>query len=134
MLDLRRDAELSRIDHRVEFQEGQLLWCPPDTRVPAGIPFDRHACDSGACATGIFISLTPADRRRLEAIIKDGKSAQKHAWRAAIVLLSADGVCTNAIMRQTGKAKTLRLALAGAVYAGGCRRYPGSQAAFRSRG
>jgi hypothetical protein len=28
---------------------------------------------------------------------------QKHVWRARIVLITADGVGTNAIMRQTGK-------------------------------
>jgi transposase len=53
--------------------------------------------------TGISITLTPADRRRLEAITKDRNAAPKHAWRAAIVLLSADGVGTNEVMRQTGK-------------------------------
>src|SRR5665213_588555 len=56
--------------------------------------------------TGIFIALTPADHRRLEAITKDGNTAQKHAWRAAIVLLSADGIGTVEIMRRTGKSKT----------------------------
>jgi hypothetical protein len=30
----------------------------------------------------------------------------KHVWRAEIVLLSADGVGTNEIMRRTGKSKT----------------------------
>jgi len=31
---------------------------------------------------------------------------QKHVWRAQIVVLSADSVGTNQIMRETGKAKT----------------------------
>ena len=56
--------------------------------------------------TGISLTVTPADRVRLEAVIKDRNAPQKHAWRAAIVLLSADGVGTNAIMRRTGKSKT----------------------------
>ncbi|MEO8758706.1 MAG: helix-turn-helix domain-containing protein, partial [Devosia sp.] len=56
--------------------------------------------------TGISITITPTDRRRLQAITTDRNAAQKHAWRAAIVLLSADGVGTNEIMRQTGKSKT----------------------------
>src|ERR1039458_2507384 len=30
----------------------------------------------------------------------------KHVWRAEIVLLSADGIGTNEIMRRTGKSKT----------------------------
>jgi hypothetical protein len=56
--------------------------------------------------TGISIKLTRPDRRRLEAITKDRNSSRKHAWRAAIVLLSADDVGTNEIMRRTGTSKT----------------------------
>ena len=56
--------------------------------------------------TGITITVTAADRVRLEAVVKDRNAPQKHAWRAAIVLLSAAGVGTNAIMRRTGKSKT----------------------------
>src|SRR4029079_17408940 len=56
--------------------------------------------------TGIFITLKPADRRRLAALARDGNAPHKHVWRAEIVLLSADGVGTNEIMRQTGKSKT----------------------------
>ena len=33
-------------------------------------------------------------------------ASQKHAWRAAVNLSSADGVGTNEIMRRTGKSKT----------------------------
>jgi hypothetical protein len=36
-------------------------------------------------------------------VIGSGNSPQKHVWRARIVLLSADGVGTMAIQRQTGK-------------------------------
>jgi hypothetical protein len=32
-----------------------------------------------------------------------GTVDKKHVWRARIVLVTADGVGTNAIMRQTGK-------------------------------
>jgi len=39
-------------------------------------------------------------------VVKDRNAAQKHVWRAKIILLSADGVGTAAIMRQTGKSKT----------------------------
>ena len=56
--------------------------------------------------TGISLTVTPADRARLEAVVKDRNAPQKHAWRAAIVLLSAAGIGTNAIMRRTGKLKT----------------------------
>jgi transposase len=56
--------------------------------------------------TGISITLSPADQLRLEAIVGNRNTAQKHVWRAAIVLLSADGVGTSEIMRRTGTSKT----------------------------
>ena len=56
--------------------------------------------------TGVSITLKPAGRRRLEALARDRNTAHKHDWRAEIVLLSADGVGTNEIMRRTGKSKT----------------------------
>jgi transposase len=56
--------------------------------------------------TGISIDLLPADRKRLQAVVRDRNAAQKHVWRAEIVLLSADGVGTNEIMRRTGTSKT----------------------------
>jgi len=59
-----------------------------------------------AMRTGITIEVSPEDRRRLEAIVRDRNAPQKHVWRARIVLLSAAGVGTNAIMRETGKSKT----------------------------
>ncbi len=55
---------------------------------------------------GINIDLSSADRLRLEALVRDRNTAQKHVWRARIVLLSASGIGTNAIMRETGKSKT----------------------------
>ena len=55
---------------------------------------------------GITISLSPAERRRLEALVRDRNTVQKHVWRAEIVLLSAEGIGTNEIMRRTGKSKT----------------------------
>jgi transposase len=56
--------------------------------------------------SGISISLSPSDRDRLDQIMKDRNAAQKHAWRAEIVLLTSDGVGTNEIMRRTGTSKT----------------------------
>src|SRR6187397_3423660 len=56
--------------------------------------------------TGISIILKPADRRRLKALARDRNAPHKYVWRAEIVLLSADAVGTNEIMRQTGKSKT----------------------------
>src|ERR1700689_3020636 len=56
--------------------------------------------------TGITIDLNSADRTRLEAIAADRNSPQKHVWRSRIVLLTANGVGTTGIMRETGVAKT----------------------------
>jgi hypothetical protein len=56
--------------------------------------------------TGITVDVKAADRARLEAIVADRNSPQKHVWRARIVLLTADGLGTNEIMRQTAKSKT----------------------------
>ena len=56
--------------------------------------------------TGISITLKAADRRRLKVLARDRNTPHKHVWRAEIVLLSADGVGTNEIMRRTGKSKT----------------------------
>ncbi len=41
----------------------------------------------------------------LEAIVGSRNSRQKYVWRARIVLLSAAGIGTMAIQRQTGKSK-----------------------------
>jgi predicted DNA-binding WGR domain protein len=57
--------------------------------------------------TGIFFSVKPADMERLRALMKDSNAPQKHVWRAQIVLLSAEGLGTNAIMRTAGKSKTM---------------------------
>jgi len=54
---------------------------------------------------GIVVNVTAGDRKRLAAIVANRNSPQKHVWRARIVLLSADGVGTMAIRRQTGKGK-----------------------------
>ena len=55
--------------------------------------------------TGIEIEVTGPDIRRLEAIVAARGSAQKHVWRARIILLTAQGLGTQAIMVATGKSK-----------------------------
>src|SRR5918994_59392 len=54
---------------------------------------------------GIRVEVSAADRARLEAVVADRNSPQKHAWRAKIILAAADGCGTAAIMRRTGKSK-----------------------------
>jgi transposase len=56
--------------------------------------------------TGISFTVSSADRKRLERIIADPKSPQKHVWRSRIIVASDDGLGTNAIMAVTGKSKT----------------------------
>jgi hypothetical protein len=55
---------------------------------------------------GKSVFVSSADIRRLKALVPDRNTPQKHVWRAEIVLLTADGVGTNAIMRRTRKSKT----------------------------
>jgi transposase len=50
-----------------------------------------------------YVSL--ANRVKLDAIIADRNSLSKAVWRAQIVLATADGLGTNAIMKRTGKSK-----------------------------
>jgi transposase len=54
---------------------------------------------------GIVVNVTGADRRRLEAIISDRSAPQKHVWRAAIILATAESCGTAEIMRRSGKSK-----------------------------
>src|ERR687884_1227934 len=54
---------------------------------------------------GISVEVSAADRARLEAVVADRNSAQKHVWRARIVLATADGLGAGEILRRTGKSK-----------------------------
>ena len=56
--------------------------------------------------TGISFTVSSPDRQRLEAIIRDPQTSQKHVWRAHIILRTANGLGTSAIMATTGKSKT----------------------------
>jgi hypothetical protein len=55
---------------------------------------------------GISIDVTPTDRGRLQSIAGDRNNPQKQCG-GRIVLLSADGLGTMAIMRAVGKGKTV---------------------------
>lgn len=50
----------------------------------------------------ITIHVSQTDRRRLEAIVADRNSPQKHVWRAKVALAAADGHGTSAIGRYAG--------------------------------
>src|SRR5262249_26853392 len=49
--------------------------------------------------------LAPHDRSRLKRLVADRNTPVKVVWRARIVLATAEGLGTNAIMRRTGKSK-----------------------------
>jgi len=55
--------------------------------------------------TGVTVQLSPEDRVRLNKRVANRNTPKKHAWRAEIVLLTADGVGTMEIMRRTGQSK-----------------------------
>ena len=54
---------------------------------------------------GISIEVSATDRARLEAVVANRNSPQKHVWRATIILATAEGLGTNAIMRRAGVSK-----------------------------
>jgi transposase len=54
---------------------------------------------------GIEITVTREDRRRLEAIVSDRNTPQKHAARARVVLATADGCGTMEVMARSGLSK-----------------------------
>jgi transposase len=56
---------------------------------------------------GNVVRVSGADRARLEAVVANRNSPQKHAWRCRIVLLTADGLGTAVIMLRTGKSKSV---------------------------
>jgi len=53
----------------------------------------------------VELRLGPGDRERLEAVVTDRKSSQKHVWRARIILATAEGFGTAEIMRRAGVSK-----------------------------
>jgi transposase len=53
----------------------------------------------------VVVEVSAADRARLEAIVADWNSLQKHVWRARIILMTGAGLGTVEIIRRTGKSK-----------------------------
>src|SRR5260370_214928 len=54
---------------------------------------------------GIIVTVNAADRARLDAVVADRNSPQKHVWRCRTGLLTPDGLGTATIMRRTGRSK-----------------------------
>ena len=57
---------------------------------------------------GITVAVTAKDRAKLEAVVANRNSPQKHVWRARIILLTADGCGTAEIMRVSAPVKIRR--------------------------
>ena len=55
----------------------------------------------------IVVSVTPQDRTRLEVIVADRNTRQKHAARARVIVATADGCGTTEVMRHSGLPKPL---------------------------
>lgn len=62
-------------------------------------------CYARGMREGIAVEVSAVDRARLEAVVAGRNTRQKHAWRAKIVLATADGGGTAEIMRRTGKSR-----------------------------
>src|SRR5258707_388822 len=70
------------------------------------IPISLQISQSAAMRrTDMCLFVSAANRRALDAIVADRNSSSKAVWRARIVLATADGLGTNAIMQRTGKSK-----------------------------
>jgi hypothetical protein len=68
---------------------------------PIGLQISRTA----AMRANIALHVTPADRKRLEDQVADRNTPAKVVWRAEIMLATADGLETMAILRRSGKSK-----------------------------
>jgi hypothetical protein len=62
-------------------------------------------CHSWGMRNGVEVRLRPGDRERLEAVLVDRNSPQKHVWRARIILATAEGCGTTEVMRRAGVSK-----------------------------
>jgi hypothetical protein len=56
--------------------------------------------------TGISITISASDRRRLESLVGIETPPQKHVWRTQIILFSADAIGASDIMRRMDKSRT----------------------------
>ena len=69
------------------------------------IPYLVPGCYGPGMRNGISFEVSGADRERLAAVVAGRGSRQKHVWRAAIILATAEGCGTAEIMRRVGVSK-----------------------------
>ena len=114
MIANRKAGKVEFVGEDLDTQPGSPRRCHPPVyavAAPSGSALTndfqraRGYARSGRMRKGIEVRLGPGDRERLVSHRRVGNSPQKHVWRARIVLLSAEGVGTMAIQRQTGKGK-----------------------------
>ena len=70
---------------------------PARQMIPMRLQISQHA---RMRRDDICLYVSPGNRTRLNAIIKDRNSSRKAVWRAEIVLATSDGLGTNEIMRR----------------------------------
>lgn len=68
--------------------------------------------------TGVSFTVSPTARHRLEAVIADRNSAQKHVWRYRIILGTADRAREERDHAHGGHGQDSGVALAGALHDG----------------
>jgi Homeodomain-like domain-containing protein len=69
------------------------------------VPIGRILCDRVGMRSDVTARLGPGDRERLEAVLADRNSPQKHVWRARIILATAEGCVTTEVIRRAGVSK-----------------------------
>ena len=62
-------------------------------------------CHGPGMRNDVEVRLGREDRKRLEAVLADRNSPQKHVWRARIILATAEGCGTTEVMRRAGVSK-----------------------------
>src|SRR5216684_2827784 len=70
-----------------------------------GIPRGVHRVRAWGMRKDVVVDVNAADRARLEAIVADRNSPQKHVWRARIILLTTAGLGTVEIAGSAGKSE-----------------------------
>src|SRR5260370_41974806 len=62
-------------------------------------------CELGPMRTGVEVRVSPEDRARLDEVVADRNTPQKHVWRAWIVLFSPDRLGEMEIPPRAGQSK-----------------------------
>ena len=65
----------------------------------------RQISQTAGMRENVSFDVRAVDRQRLEQLASDRNTPSKVVWRAQIILATADGLGTVAIMRATGKSK-----------------------------